>query len=266
MQISTWLVQAKKKLRTAKVTSYNLDSLILLEYVTNHNKAHILANTDKELTNHQLSKLNELLNRRISREPLAYILGYKDFYGRQYIVSPDVLIPRPESESFINLIVKHKINNQTIVDVGCGSGILGITIKLELPTNTIILSDNNKKALKVAKLNIAKHKINCKVICADLVPSGVKPDIIICNLPYVPTNFIVQPELQFEPRSALFAEKNGMQLYNKLWEIVVKKSSTKFVLTESLQFQHKKMLNLATKAGFSLLETDGLVQLFVTTS
>ena len=158
MNIQKWLSLAYVKLKESGVVSFQLDSLILLEHVTRLNKAYILAHQDDELSTKQILELNKLLSRRCKREPIAYITGKKEFFGREFYVNKNTLIPRPESESFIDLLKKYKVTHQNIIDVGCGSGILGITTKLELPSNNIILSDVSKKALNIAKINLKKSQ------------------------------------------------------------------------------------------------------------
>ncbi len=263
MIIQKWLSLANIKLKDSDVESFQLDSLILLEHVTGLlNKAYILAHQDEELSNKQILELNKMLARRCKREPIAYIIGKKEFYGREFIVNKDVLIPRPESESFLDLLKKHNITHQNIIDVGCGSGILGISTKLELPTNQVTLSDLSSKALKVAKQNAKNLNAKCNFIQSDLLPINCNPSIVVANLPYVPKNLDLQPELSHEPSMALFADYSGMSLYGKLWKQISQNTSIKVVLTESLKAQHKNMKELAITANYKLLDTNGLVQFF----
>lgn len=262
MQIFQWLDNARKKINSTGITSSELDSLLLLEYVLSINRASILAHPEITLTQTQITKLAKLLKCRLAREPLAYILGHKEFFGRDFIVNPDALIPRPESESFIEILKKQDFEEQTIIDIGCGSGVLGITTKIELPSNTVILSDVSDKALSVAKQNIQKHSVDCRTIKANLLPASIDANIIVANLPYVPINLKVQPELNFEPAIALYAKDGGMELYQKLWSQISTKPSIHFVLTESLVFQHNDMAVIAKSAGFLPDSSEGLVQLF----
>lgn len=262
MTIEQWLLLSERKLIKVGIETYHLDSLILLSYVTQIDRATIIAYPKKLLSQKQISKLNLLLNKRLKHLPIAYILGMKEFYGREFIVNENVLIPRPESESFLDLLKKHNITHQTIIDVGCGSGILGISTKLELPTNQVTLSDISSKALKVAKQNAKNLNAKCNFIQSDLLPINCNPSVILANLPYVPKNLKLEPELNFEPTIALFADNTGMLLYCKLWEQISQRQTIKIVLTESLMAQHKHMLELAITANYNLLDTNGLVQYF----
>lgn len=262
MTTGQWQNIAEKKIKKAGVSTYYLEGLILLEYVTRFERAYILAHQDKELTAEQILELKKLLTRRCKREPIAYITGKKEFYGREFIVNKNVLIPRPESESFIDLLKKHKVTHQYIIDVGCGSGILGITTSLELPSNKVTLSDIDEKAMKIAKQNAKKLNAKCSFIQSDLLPANSNYTVILANLPYVPKNLNLEPELNFEPTIALFADNRGVSLYRDLWEQISQNSSVYMVLTESLKTQHKLMKALAVNANYELLDTDGLVQLF----
>lgn len=260
--IHKWLQQAQRQLKDSGIDSYPLDSLILLERVTGLGKAHILAHQDKQLTNKESAKLEELLSRRTKREPLAYINEVKEFYGRDFYVDKRVLIPRPESESFIALLKKHKITHQNVVDVGCGSGALGITAKLELPTNKVTLLDIDSKALAVAHKNTLNLLADCTLVEGNLLPKENVFTVVLANLPYVPKDLSVEAELSYEPSLALYANNNGMELYENLWKQISSQSNYYYALTESLESQHAKMGQLASSAGFKLTDSDNLVQLF----
>ena len=164
MTYGEWLNIASKEFAAIGIESARLDSLMLLEFVTNTNRAYILANPENPLQGQSLQRLNKLLERRKNREPIAYIIGKKEFYGRQFIVNKKVLVPRPESEDFINLL-KDILCNKTsfsevrnlekkrLIDVGTGSGCLAITAKLEFPDIEVFGSDKSESALSVANSN-----------------------------------------------------------------------------------------------------------------
>lgn len=262
MTIGNWLQSAKQKLKNSDVISYLLDTQILLEHVTNKHKAQLLAHDDIILTNAQIKKLDNLLSKRVQRIPIAYLVESKEFYGRNFYVDERVLVPRPESESFIELVKELNISKATVLDVGCGSGILGITIKLEQPSYVVTLSDNSEAALEVAKINIAQLDANVKLIKQDLFGSNLNTyDVIVANLPYVPEQLEVQPELGFEPAEALYSDNDGLDHYQHFWQ-QIPKAKPQFVLTESLELQHEAIENLAKAAGYSLSVSSGLVQCF----
>ena len=261
MKIQKWLSLAYAKLKESGVVSFQLDGLILLEHVTGFDKACILAHQDEELSNKQILELSKLLSRRCKREPIAYITSKKEFYGREFIVDKNVLIPRPESESFIDLLKKHNITYQKIADIGCGSGILGISAKLELLTNTVTLTDIDYKALIVAENNAKNLGAKCSIVQSDLIPTNNDYTVILANLPYVPQELKLEPDLNYEPKIALYAKNHGMEIYDRLWQQIHTSKNIRYVLTESLVAQHKAMIKLA-EPDFKLIDTDGLVQLF----
>jgi release factor glutamine methyltransferase len=167
-----------------------------------------------------LRRLDAAIGRRSHREPLDYITGRVEFYGREFLVSPGVLIPRPDSESLVDLVLKNfpPASAPKILDVGTGSGALAITLKLELPRAEIFASDISPAALKIAAQNTARLGAKINFIKSDLLRQiSDRFDLIVANLPYVdPTWTWTDPEIQFEPRSALFADDFGLALIKKL--------------------------------------------------
>jgi len=201
------------------------------------NKEFLLAHPDFWIPDQVRDDADMMAKRRQNHEPLAYILGYKEFYGRNFIVTPDVLIPRPETEhliaSFFEMIASRSVdakgarqgrtdNKLRILDVGCGSGCIGITIKLEHPELDITLSDISEKALKIAEQNwsILRHGGDVHFVKSDLLASFVRRnslfDCIVANLPYVDKSWSVSPETKYEPKAALFAPDHGLSLIKKL--------------------------------------------------
>ena len=263
MTLNNWLQTAQKTLKSKGVDSYPLDSLLILENITNFNRAHILAHPEKELSAMQEKQLNNLLDRRSKREPIAYILNKKEFYGREFFVNNNVLIPRPESESFIDLIKKHIAETSEFIDIGAGSGILGITTKLEFSKSKVILCDISKQALEVAEKNCNLLQAKCAFVSANLLPTDFNGNTVIANLPYVPKNLDLEPELAYEPKLALFADDDGLALYKKLWQQIGKSTTVNYVLTESLESQHSKMIDFAKNSDFKIHDTLGLVQIFI---
>ena len=156
-------------------------------------------------------------------KPEEYKQGFAMFCGQKFIVSPDVLIPRIETEEIIDIVAKchpELVSGSHIADVGTGSGCIGITLAQKFPKATVYLSDIDEKALKVARKN-AKSKI-MKFLKSDLLenyPKDVFFDVIVANLPYIPTSRIktLQPSVKdFEPRVALDGGPRGVTLINRL--------------------------------------------------
>lgn len=266
MTIGEWLRSSTAKLSAAAIDTAHLDSLILLEDVLKQERAHVLAHLDEPLTARQLLFLNRFLKRRLKNEPLAYIRGYCEFYGRKFKVNPSVMVPRPESESFIELIkalASHK--SQDLLDIGTGSGILAITTRLEFPFIAVTATDISNKALRVAKFNAKKLRAKVEFYKTDLIHSGTldKYDFILANLPYIPKNFKVSPGVNFEPAQALYAPQNGLQLIEQLAPLAYQAlNSGGYILLESMPNQHPFVKKFYGNAGFSLTATHGLIQCF----
>lgn len=252
-------------LKFADCDAPRTDTLAILEHVLGKDKSWILTCTEFELSDKNIVKLNKLVQRRKNHEPLAYIIGYKEFYGRNFKVTPDVLIPRPESEDIIDLA--KKINCQNFIDIGTGSGCLAISLSLELDTSNILALDISKNALKIAEINSNNLGAEIKFIESDLIKNLSHADLaescLVVNLPYVPRNFITSPEINNEPKLALFSGNDGMDLYHKFWDqIKILPKKPIYIITECLIDQQKEMTKLAKKASFEQIECLRLIQVF----
>lgn len=266
MTIHSWLQKASKDLSTAGVDSYQLDAQLLLSAVLYKPREYLLAHGDKQLSDKELLQANKWLQRRLQREPIAYILGHKEFYGRDFMVSPNVLIPRPESESIIDML--KELRPDTIVDIGTGSGCLAISAKLEVPSSRIIATDISEEALQLARQNASSLNTEITFVISDLL-SGIKSITsdnsiaLVANLPYVDTSWDVSPETKFEPSQALFADDDGLKLIKKLLVQASKKlRKGDHLILEADKRQHKQMTEFAEKHDFKLEKTDGLIALY----
>lgn len=266
MKIIEWLFDTMKRLGTAGVDAPRRDALVLLEDTLNKDRTWVLANPDHNIDKAQLEKLGKLIDRRAEREPLAYIRGRAWFYGRFFDVTPNVIVPRPETESFIELL--REIRPKNIIDIGTGSGCLAITAKLELPDAEVTATDTSPKALKIARQNAKRHGVKIKFVEGSLLQPILStnykiPTTILANLPYVPDGLVTSPEISREPAEALFSGTDGLDHYRKLWAQAKKLSEKpQYILAESLETQHKDMAKLAQAAGYELQNAENLVQLF----
>jgi len=261
---NNWLDLATSKLINAGIKSARLDSLIILESVLKIPRIKLIIETNTKINDDDLNILNALLNRRLNHEPVAYIIGSIEFYGRKFYVDKNVLIPRPESETIIDLIKNLPKNYLNILDIGCGSGCLGITLKAELPDTKITLLDISKDAINVAKRNANELKVDVSFLCNDLI-KGIESsfDIFVANLPYVPDSFNINADISYEPQISLFAGKDGLELYKSFWKQVLSLIfKPKYIVCESLQTQHRKLINLAKQSNYKLIQTKDLIQIF----
>ena len=255
MIISEWLKIATKFLKTANIPSARLDAELILANTLRKNRTYLHAHLDEEIDPRRFDIANARLDLRLDRVPIAYILGYKEFYGRRFTVSPSVLIPRPESEDLISLFLEltaSEIAEKVLIDVGTGSGCLGITAKLERSNLSVILSDISKPALNIAEKNADALNADVHIQQQSLLNGQLKPvDYIFANLPYVDKNWDVSPELQYEPEIALFAEDEGLKLILQLIS-----QAPRCLTPEGLLFieadpqQHNRIINEAVKNGF----------------
>lgn len=141
-----------------------LETEILLVEELKVDRSYLNAFSETEISNKQLISLNKKIARRKDGEPLAYILGYKEFYGRTFLVNKNVLIPRPETEALVETVLKEISNKElTLVDVGTGSGCIAITLQLEQPHLNVIATEIDPTALSVARKNAHLHRVDEKI-------------------------------------------------------------------------------------------------------
>lgn len=266
MNVQEWLSGSTSKLDQAGIGTARLDALVLLEDVLNTNRTQLLAHSEQMLSSSTVRLLAEQLERRAAHEPLAYIRGKSEFYGREFVVSQAVLEPRPESETLIELLLNQPDLPHPLVvaDIGTGSGALGITAFLELPRATVDLLDIDNNALEIAKLNVIKFATGQFVIQSDLLLQATRQyDVLLCNLPYVPDDYIINRAAAHEPALALFGGPDGLDIYRKLFDQVrQQKSKPLLILCESFPMQHEEMIRIATSIGYHLAKADDFIQVF----
>jgi release factor glutamine methyltransferase len=267
MNVNDWLSRTTQELRAAGIGTARLDALVLLEDELNTNRTRILAYPDTPLTPKSIQTLGKQLKRRIGHEPLAYIRGKSEFYGREFVVSPAVLEPRPESETMIELLVKYRglPAKPRIADVGTGSGALGITAILELKNAVVDLLDIDNKALAIAKTNVIKFATGQITMKSDLIAAAAQTyDVLLCNLPYVPDGFHINQAAAHEPAIAIFGGSDGLDLYRKLFkQAATLKTKPLLILTESLPPQHGLLAEIAGSHAYQQQAEDDFIQAFV---
>lgn len=270
MTVSSWLQETTHQLQQADIPSARLDCLILLEDLLKINRARILARPEMALLSAQVATLNKKITQRKQHVPLAYIRGKVAFYGRDFVVNDNVLVPRPESEAMIEILKNIELLEEPcIADIGTGSGCLGLTAACEFPNAKVWLYDISTDALQVAKTNASKLQVkNTFFKQQDLLQDDPQPfDAVLANLPYVPQNFAINKDAAHEPAIALFAGKDGLDAYRLLWQQLGRHPRPpRHVITESLPKQHPQLVQLAAQHGYSHHLTQGLVQYFVRTS
>ena len=189
------------------------EAYLIVEHVYKITKASILANPEKSYTS---PKILEILEKRRERIPLQHIFGVWDFMGKEFFVSKDCLIPRPDTEILVEKAISLTKEGDKVADLCTGSGCIGISIALYSKNISLTLVDISNGALNMAKKNADKHGVNAKFILGDILKDlpNEKFDIITSNPPYIPTKDIesLSPEVQNEPILALDGGENGLDI------------------------------------------------------
>jgi release factor glutamine methyltransferase len=270
MNINQWLNQACALLKSSSIPTARLDCLVLLEGTLQKHRAWILAHQDEyQLTKKQLKLLDQQVQRRVKHEPLAYIRGKSEFYGKEFFVNNHTLQPRPETETMIDLLKKINTSNiQTIVDVGTGSGAIAVTAKTLYPKLNVIGTDIDKQCITAAKKNAKKHNVRIDFFQGNLIEplknTVTQNWIILANLPYVPDSHTINQAAMFEPRHAIFGGKDGLDLYRQLFQqLQTLPAQQAHIFTESLPPTHGMLASIADGNGYRLVQTHDFVQHFI---
>jgi len=256
MTIGKILSLTIKELETCGILTADLDVRLMLEDILNKDSSYFFSHPEAPISNPAYQKFRRLIKRRKKGEPVAYLLGWKEFYGLRFKVNKNVLIPRPETEAIVDETIAYlksqnsnlKNSSLNVLDIGTGSGAIIITLAKTLKYNNIryFALDVSEKALKIAKLNAMSNNVDDQISFykSDLLTNPRIPkniDIILANLPYIPFCHSEQSEeshhqqnkyhkklspdpslpqddkrLSFEPQNALFADKKGLDLIEKL--------------------------------------------------
>jgi release factor glutamine methyltransferase len=267
--VSIWIKKNTDFLSINGIESARLDCLVLLEDELNKDRAWILANPEFEIPHDSINNLDAKILRRAKHEPLAYIRGKTEFYGREFFVNKYTLEPRPETETMIDMLKNLPNSFQAIVDVGTGSGAIAITLKLLYPDKRVYAIDIDNKCIQVAKQNAKLHNVNIIFSQGNLIAPIMNevPKLgrwaILANLPYVPENHQINQAAMFEPLHAIFGGEDGLDYYREMFnQIDHTDSKPSYVLAESLPFQHKNLEQIALKSSYKLSKTDDFIQAF----
>jgi len=229
MQLRQALSAAIERLEIAHVGSPRMNAEVLLMFVLACDRAYLYAHPERELTEAEAARYDEALAERGRGRPSQYITGHQEFWGLDLIVSPAVLIPRPETEHVVETVLdlvreREAAARLRVVDVGTGSGCIALALAKELPDAEIHAVDISAAALEIARANAARLELAGRIVFlqSDLLaalPAGVEFDFVVSNPPYVgeaePEK--VQREVrEFEPRVAVFAGTQGLEVYKRL--------------------------------------------------
>ena len=212
----------KKELENAGIEDYVYEAKLIIKHGTGYTSAQILSNYTKPLTDYQQNLLTAILKQRLIRYPLQYILGYWSFFGRDYKVGPGVLIPRPDTETVIEVCLEKlkSRENKTVLDICSGTGCIAITLALEATAEVTALEKYNE-ALNYLKANAEKNNAPIHIVQGDALKgdaSDKKYALIVSNPPYVTKEEMksLQPEVAFEPETALLGGDDGLLFYRAI--------------------------------------------------
>lgn len=260
--ISGLIRQLSTELRQIKNAQPDQESLTIVSHVLAKPNTWLLAHSDEAMPNKARSQALRIARQRRSGIPLAYILGNAIFFGRPFIVNRHVLIPRPETEELVEIILKdimrdQHVPNLLIADIGTGSGCIVISLLLELRRRGVVARgtsiDISEKALRVSKENAHKHHVLSAVrfIQGNLTePLRRKVDVLVANLPYLATAELTEPSIAAEPRTALWGGADGLDLIRSLIEQLPRKLTTNGTAYLEIGFrQGRSVKNMAHANG-----------------
>jgi release factor glutamine methyltransferase len=207
----------------SRLSSGRRDAELLLMRAVGCDRAYLLTHPEAHLTNEQAGTYKDWLARRARNEPVQYIIGEQEFFGLKIHVTPDVLIPRPETEHLIEAALARADRKSPlrIADIGTGSGAIAVALARALPKAQVTALDISLAALAVARKNAEAHEVSSRIrfIESDLLAAvaGESFDMIVSNPPYVAKNEELEPQVRdYEPASALFAGATGLEVYERL--------------------------------------------------
>ena len=277
-----FLRDSRRRLAEVGALEPRLESEVILTDVLGIPRHRLYAYQDDTIPDEAAETLEKAVQRRLRREPLAYILGHREFYGVDLTVGPGVMVPRPETEMLIEramLVCMERMERAglVVVDVGTGSGGIAVNLAMHLPGVRLYATDISADALEVARVNVDKFGLGQRVtlLKGDLLePLPGRVDVIVANLPYIPSARLkdLQPELAWEPRTALDGGADGMVILRRLMGQAAGKLAVDGVmLLEIDPGQGEPLRRMATRlfpAAATSVEKDlaGLDRIFVVES
>ena len=261
MILKTWTISkllewATKELNNSGISSPKQNVETILAHTLNIKRLDIYLQLERKFSGKKLEIVFNIISRRKDKEPLQYILGETEFYGYTIKVDKSVLIPRPETELLVERIIAEENDIKNILEIGTGSGALVIALAKKMNGIVIDATDISEDALRIAEQNAMLNQVDINIFKSDIFDNVLnKYDLIISNPPYISLTDYKQLPVEikdFEPKSALLADDNGLFFYNKILQ------KAKDHLTESGKIyfeigydQAKKITEIAKKNGFS---------------
>lgn len=247
---------------------------IALGFVLGMDRVQLLANLRQELTEDEWREFKQLILKHVDGEPIQYLIGYEEFYGRKFLVNPNVLIPRPETEELVFGIlervkkrfnvggVENGVSRLDCVDIGTGSGAIAVTLKLEMPELNVTATDISVGALVVAENNAKRLGAEIRFVEGDLLTPFIgkeRFDIIVSNPPYIPLadrKDLSDVVKDHEPESALFGGLDGLVLYRKMIGQLPKVIKEKALIGFEIGYDQGVAVSNLLKEQFPLAEIE----------
>lgn len=266
--LQSFLQDAKQQLRNAGIDSWAIDAELLLCKVLGESREFLLRG-EGELTVEQEFQFHSLIKRRLAHEPMSHLLGVREFWGREFIVTKDTLDPRPDSETLIEAVLTYYPDRQAplnVIDLGTGTGCLLLTLLAEYPYAKGIGVDISKAAIEVAQTNAEKLQLSEQVLWfnestteLDMRALPESFDLVITNPPYIPTAEIAKlsPEVAiYEPKSALDGGANGLDYYECFAPVIsLLLNKGGIAVIEAGKGQDSDIVKLMEASGCKHLET-----------
>jgi release factor glutamine methyltransferase len=218
--IEAQLQRARHQLASAAVEEPRRTAGILLAAVLDCDQTHLFAYPERVLTEPESACFADLVDRRAAGEPIQYLTGVREFFGRDFEVNSTVLIPRPETEFLIEAVLGEAPDNARILDLCTGSGCIATTLACEQPNSQVFATDISADALRIAQRNSGRYDASVSFLQGDLLDAvrDESFDVIVCNPPYVSERdrVMLSREVKHEPSLALFAGTDGLAIYRRL--------------------------------------------------
>ena len=227
MRLREAWARSRRRLERATIPDADIEAQVLLHNWLGIDRATFHASRDRELSDKDATAFERTVERRIEGEPLSYITGHREFYGLDFVVTPDVLVPRQETEFLVEAVLEYARSfgrngsALTIADVGTGSGAIAVALGRHLPNATVYATDVSRAALRMADENVRRHGLEGRVHLrqGDLFEALDGPvDVVASNPPYLSDDEVVDlpPDVKWEPRLALAAGSDGMDVLRGL--------------------------------------------------